>query len=1346
MAQKIDWNLFKQKNSNETEAFEDMCYHLFCRKHNFPDGIKADFNQAGLETFPLKSNNTGEIVGFQSKFFSPSISYSQIKKSIVKAINTFPELQTIYIYINTNSKISSTGAKNIVNEAKKKKVKIEWFTLSNFKIALNQPKNLDLAQLYFGDGEEFEFINNTLPKNKITFLTSSEYLSLPLVDSKNKNVKTIIRESNKVFMISGNPGSGKSLLVQKEFINLAGLDKNSLVKMRSHYMKNEALPILINLKDCANDTIENIIRNRQKDYKLFRGKIGFIYLFDGLDELSEQSTDYALSYLQTILLNSSSTKKIVFSCRKSSINKIKAVTYFPKMVIYNISNLDKSYIDNYFIIKGNSDKTDKLAMLEKENNFFIYEINDILLIKIFWDVIDSLHEKSSVINLIELKILQLLKENKHKKDIDSLNILNPKDEEIIAINEDLSFDYSTKLEYKFSQKELQKSLLKKYTRLNYNGVNKLLDYIASLFFDYSFLKTNGQINYIYQHRRYQEYFFASKLKKEIEKDISILRKRNILIHQDFFFQIFLPYLEDSYTRNSDLEGILELNLMYTYLGLNNKVYGNDNPYISESRYLPQAIASQGIYTLEELLNNEYLNLVNFFHINFKEIKLLYDAGHVNYSKDSYNELNEYNENNDDDDGGLQYEQLEGYYFVKLVIDKEKIEKQLKYIRNEQKPIHYNQTYTGLDEERGITFEEKVYRDFFKVVLKYFPKKRVDIFNLLNNNEIYYFLNLLNKKEWISLLKDDSKLKKRIFDFVKSYNEDIKKGNLSVFFFKKYFEIYFEINEELKTLFYNSLDKLHHEMSFDREINKIVIMLFINPESLDSIQFRTHSLKAGISNYYFIYSSFIDTIKGNMTFENFLIESELASLFYYEGIKKELSRLLAYFFFKTSDKIYRKFSLERLVNSFNNSFDELEFYYSLNILDSSLLNKLQFEDLINTFEINLENWNDDYPSYIDRCLILSSLYAEIDPSKSLTQIKKAINNGVLRHGWRKDIVVYTLLNDSLDIVLENNWLSGENLKNMVYNIFELNLKLFQITDGKGTKWGIPHLISIISKYDMILSKSLLDKILKNDIIYSHIKNNSIKNYILGRINFNIKHLTEVEELMNLLEVEYDYENKIQSDYYNLKVQIYLAFADSKFLIDKEKELAFKKAYKIIKEDERAIINHDSDKKSFNDLCEKHGKNIIVQESDYNKRILLTQTEISKSINKISSFKELESFYSFINDYSEDRKIVVSDRLLWEKIIDKTYEYDNSMASYIKFLKSIHYLKGGHYSDSNDFIVFGVSYSLLKPETKNLILSFIYEEAGISGFLDLIKVCDIQKDKKTGMKLFNRFHRFCKFLVN
>ncbi len=46
---KIDWNSFRVRNDNHTNAFEELCYMIFCRRHKFSEGIEADFNQAALK-------------------------------------------------------------------------------------------------------------------------------------------------------------------------------------------------------------------------------------------------------------------------------------------------------------------------------------------------------------------------------------------------------------------------------------------------------------------------------------------------------------------------------------------------------------------------------------------------------------------------------------------------------------------------------------------------------------------------------------------------------------------------------------------------------------------------------------------------------------------------------------------------------------------------------------------------------------------------------------------------------------------------------------------------------------------------------------------------------------------------------------------------------------------------------------------------------------------------------------------------------------------------------------------------------------------------------------------------
>ena len=46
----ISWDQFRIKNPNMSVAFEELCYFLFCRRFELAEGIRTDFNQAGIET------------------------------------------------------------------------------------------------------------------------------------------------------------------------------------------------------------------------------------------------------------------------------------------------------------------------------------------------------------------------------------------------------------------------------------------------------------------------------------------------------------------------------------------------------------------------------------------------------------------------------------------------------------------------------------------------------------------------------------------------------------------------------------------------------------------------------------------------------------------------------------------------------------------------------------------------------------------------------------------------------------------------------------------------------------------------------------------------------------------------------------------------------------------------------------------------------------------------------------------------------------------------------------------------------------------------------------------------
>lgn len=627
LMEKISWKKFEVKNENPRKSFEELCYHVFCRRHGLKEGVKADYDQVGLETYPVKIGK--KYYGFQAKFFDHTPNLRQIRKSVDNAINAFRgQLDIITIYLNTKSKPSADGYKEIGKIAAKAGIEIEWFASEGeFDATLLQPLNLDLRQLYFDESDELGFIKKYANKDKLTFLQSDEYLALPIEDINKQKVADLIktiqsRTSEKQFLVVGNPGSGKSILMHKLFQQLAGLDQNDANKMLDYLTKQGAIPMLVNLKNCATDSLENILRERQNDNRVRGKSLDFIYLFDGLDELSEENCDNILSYIAE-LVGDKNTKKIIFSCRSSNANRYKAKTYFKNILGHGISYLDESHIDKFFKAKKNKEKQKKLKILKTDNPHLIAEIKDILLINLLWDTIDELDASSTIIDLFDKKIHLLLDDHHHKKNIESLNLLNSKKDSIISLNQEISFEFQKKFQFLFKQEDLQNLILQKFPRIDYHSVNAILNYSASLFFDHSYSPESLKQGYVYQHRRYQEYFFAQKLKTEYENDPKIIRDLGIIANREFFEKIFLNYLRKEYVKEANLGGLTEINLIRVYLG-GHPGFGHDDACYKTSSPTSAsfiaALASQNRLALEELLSNDTLEIKDKLMIDSQELE------------------------------------------------------------------------------------------------------------------------------------------------------------------------------------------------------------------------------------------------------------------------------------------------------------------------------------------------------------------------------------------------------------------------------------------------------------------------------------------------------------------------------------------------------------------------------------------------------------------------------------------------------------------------------------------------------------------------------------------------------
>lgn len=88
--------------------------------------FSTDFNQVGLETEPVK-DEAGKYWGFQSKYFDKQTDYANIESSIRKALDNYPHLNYIIIYLNQAARTSCKNGEKIENLCKTAGVQVEWF-------------------------------------------------------------------------------------------------------------------------------------------------------------------------------------------------------------------------------------------------------------------------------------------------------------------------------------------------------------------------------------------------------------------------------------------------------------------------------------------------------------------------------------------------------------------------------------------------------------------------------------------------------------------------------------------------------------------------------------------------------------------------------------------------------------------------------------------------------------------------------------------------------------------------------------------------------------------------------------------------------------------------------------------------------------------------------------------------------------------------------------------------------------------------------------------------------------------------------------------------------------------
>ena len=623
----ITWDDFNYKNRNKTGSFENLCRTLFLRSiKKSGNDYQYNYNQAGLEIEPVLTSIDGKEkwVGVQCKYFSTennTSQYNQILDSVELAIKKYKgKLDYIYIYVNsilqpicTDDEIAKAKKRSariklaIIN---RKTVQLVWHQQDNILDLVQEANNSDLRRIYFSGERETDWIKNGISIDEKTFLNSTEFFNLKLNNIAITDLYPTIFE-NKVNLLLGPAGTGKSILIKKMYSNVS-----------DEFLKNEAdkyvpLPILIKLRECINGNLESLLRQRLSDYNLNNTEptCNYIYFFDGLDEVSHHNIGSVVNQI-IYLMKMPSAKSIVISSRTDS-NNLAYLHQFVKCNEYKIDALIYDDIETVFTNKGEQNKIEKLKQMNQANAKILEDITDIFSVDLLWNIIDKVDINITKIEIIERFINYCLS---NYSKIVTLPLLEPKKVSIIELCTEISYSMQTKLHLSLKLSTVQKIVMNFTGTTNAGDINEIVNALIDLFFENSHNDSEEMLSY--KHRRFHEYFLYKKIDENFLNNPDLLRKLHLLSNKEFVVNVFLKTSLIKAYKEKDVLKALSLRLMQQYLGYSywyeyvdhligrDFNYGSKEPVYSYSPALVLLLAHYNSNDIESLLSNEELSIAD----------------------------------------------------------------------------------------------------------------------------------------------------------------------------------------------------------------------------------------------------------------------------------------------------------------------------------------------------------------------------------------------------------------------------------------------------------------------------------------------------------------------------------------------------------------------------------------------------------------------------------------------------------------------------------------------------------------------------------------------------------------
>ena len=175
----------------------------------------------------------------------------------------------------------------------------------------------------------------------------------------------------------------------------------------------------------------------------------------------------------------------------------------------------------------------------------------------------------------------------------------------------------------------------------------------------------------------------------------------------------------------------------------------------------------------------------------------------------------------------------------------------------------------------------------------------------------------------------------------------------------------------------------------------------------------------------LYSDYIDLLKGNK--ELAFIVRRFSEYNSYDdhshhrkmGLMRYFTQLWGYIFEAAKVEPNQLRLLLNIVVKNEKYIDRASLY--LKILECR---REHFPEIINqanldVIEERLSDKSQDYFKYISHCFILSKLFSILDANKAIHYFREGISNGILRHGYHKDIIISFKLIESIEAVWEKS---------------------------------------------------------------------------------------------------------------------------------------------------------------------------------------------------------------------------------------------------------------------------------------------------------------------------------------